>query len=171
MRSPQRQSRMRGFTLLEMTVVLTIVALLAGIAVPAVTGSVTKGKTSSLKTDLREVQAAVDRFSDTGDFPTVDKKLPTVALVKTQIKPEMLKAVNFSAVNSSGVGYVPFVLRAVPNHNTDTVVVPPANTLTLNLSEGTFTFDNSTGVAAVVYNAWSIDSLGFAHVLIESEKY
>jgi len=60
----------RGFTLLELLVVLFIVALLASLVAPAVTSGVQKSKEAALREDLRVMRKSIDDFySDTGAWP------------------------------------------------------------------------------------------------------
>ena len=62
--------RIRGFTLLELLFVLTIVALLAGIVAPTLTGSIARARESTLKEDLYVLRKAVDDYyADTGKYP------------------------------------------------------------------------------------------------------
>ena len=69
-------SRRRGFTLLELMVVLLILALLATIAAPRVTKYLTKAKTQSAKIQVDALGAAVEAFHlDVGRFPTQDEGL------------------------------------------------------------------------------------------------
>jgi len=69
-------ARHRGFTLLELMVVLLILALLATIAAPRVTRYLTKAKTQSAKIQVDALGAAVEAFHlDVGRFPTSDEGL------------------------------------------------------------------------------------------------
>jgi general secretion pathway protein G len=69
-------TRRRGFTLLELMVVLLILALLATIAAPRVTKYLTKAKTQSAKIQVDALGAAVEAFHlDVGRFPTQDEGL------------------------------------------------------------------------------------------------
>ena len=69
-------SRRRGFTLLELMVVLLILALLATIAAPRVTKYLGKAKTQSAKIQVDALSAAVDAFHlDVGRFPTQEEGL------------------------------------------------------------------------------------------------
>lgn len=61
----------RGFTLLELMVVLLILALLASIAAPRVTKYLRKAKTDTAKVQVSALAAAVDSFHlDTGRLPS-----------------------------------------------------------------------------------------------------
>jgi general secretion pathway protein G len=66
----------RGFTLLELMVVLLILALLASIAAPQVTKHLRKAKVETAKIQVEALGAAVDSFNiDTGRFPTTEESL------------------------------------------------------------------------------------------------
>ena len=61
----------RGFTLLELMVVLLILSLLASIAAPRVAKYLRKAKTDTAKIQVDALGAAVDSFNiDNGRFPT-----------------------------------------------------------------------------------------------------
>lgn len=63
--------RARGFTMIELLLVLTLIALLASIAVPVVTGSVLRAKESTLKESLYTLRKAIDdHYADTNSYPS-----------------------------------------------------------------------------------------------------
>lgn len=60
----------RGFTLVELLVVMTIIALLLSIVVPRYFHSVTKAEETVLKEDLHLMREALDKYhADTGSYP------------------------------------------------------------------------------------------------------
>ena len=62
-----------GFTLLELMIVLTIIAILVTIAIPMYTSVMLRTKESVLKANLRDLREAIDAF-------TADKKKAPQAL-------------------------------------------------------------------------------------------
>jgi general secretion pathway protein G len=60
----------KGFTLIEILVVMAIIALLLSIALPRYFGSVEKSKEVALKENLQVLRTGIDRFhTDKGRFP------------------------------------------------------------------------------------------------------
>ena len=65
-----RLPRQRGFTLLELIVVMTIVALLASIAAPRYFDSIDRARDRVLMHNLNVLRDAIDKFyTDTGAYP------------------------------------------------------------------------------------------------------
>jgi general secretion pathway protein G len=67
--------RQDGVTLLEMIVVITILLILMGAAVPVLKVSVRRQREVELRRDLWEMRAAIDRYKDATDKNMVQVKL------------------------------------------------------------------------------------------------
>lgn len=66
-----------GFTLLELLLVMTLLAILAGISAPVVSNSIRKSKEATLKEDLQVMRKVIDDYyTDVGHYP---KSLSTLA--------------------------------------------------------------------------------------------
>lgn len=64
------QLQRKGFTLLELLVVLLIIALLAGYVGPKLFGEVGKARTKTAASQMKSISSALDRYRlDTGKYP------------------------------------------------------------------------------------------------------
>jgi general secretion pathway protein G len=68
----------RGFTLIEMLIVIVVIAILAMIVIPRLLGAGRKAKESALKGDLQQLRNSIQQFeADCGDFPAAIGDLMT----------------------------------------------------------------------------------------------
>jgi general secretion pathway protein G len=73
----------RGFTLIELMVVMTVIALLISIAVPRYFNSVEKAKEATLKQSLSVMRVAIDKFyGDNDRYPSSIKELVTKKYIR-----------------------------------------------------------------------------------------
>lgn len=69
---PRTNIRRAAFTLVELLVVLVVLAVLAAIVLPRFVNSTARAKEARMKTDLRLIRGAVERFhNDTGAYPAL----------------------------------------------------------------------------------------------------
>jgi general secretion pathway protein G len=60
----------RGFTLIEMLIVIVVISILAMIVIPRLLGAGRKAKESALRGDLQQLRNSIQQFeADCGDFP------------------------------------------------------------------------------------------------------
>ena len=60
----------RGFTLIEMLIVIVVIAILALIVIPRLLGAGRKAREAALKGDLQQLRNAIQQFeADCGDYP------------------------------------------------------------------------------------------------------
>ena len=71
-----RARRSRGFTLIEIMVVIVIIGLLAAFIVPTVIGKVDEAKVAKAKGDIQALEAALSIFYlDNSKYPTTEQGL------------------------------------------------------------------------------------------------
>lgn len=71
---PPRQARSRGFTLLEILIVVAIIAILASVVVPKIIGRVDEAQISKVKTDVAALESALDLYRlDNFQYPSTDQ--------------------------------------------------------------------------------------------------
>jgi len=68
----------KGFTLIEMLIVIVVIAILALIVIPRLLGAGRKAKEAALKGDLHQLRNAIQQFeADCGDYPAAIDDLQT----------------------------------------------------------------------------------------------
>lgn len=71
-----RKNRNRGFTLIEVMVVVVILGILAAFIVPRIIGRPDEAKITKVKSDVQALQTALDLYRlDNGRYPTTEQGL------------------------------------------------------------------------------------------------
>lgn len=69
----------KGFTLIEIMVVLIIIGLLASIVVPRLMGRTDEAKKTKVEVQIRNIQSSLDLYKlDTGVYPTTEQGLASL---------------------------------------------------------------------------------------------
>lgn len=81
----------KGFTLIEILVVLVILSLIAAVVIPKFTGRVDEAKVDTTKLQLKEVKRALEMFKlDNGFYPSTEQGLKAL-VEKPTLQPEPKK--------------------------------------------------------------------------------
>ena len=80
----QHADGQRGFTLIEMMIVITIIGILASIAVPAMRTAPQRARESALKEDLFTLRSCLDQFhADRGRYPSTLDELVSMGYLRS----------------------------------------------------------------------------------------
>ena len=82
----ERKAPLRGFTLLELLVVMVIIGLLAGIVAPQYFAQLGKSNTKVAKAQIESFGQALDQYRlDVGAYPTTEQGLAALRLAPQQL--------------------------------------------------------------------------------------
>jgi general secretion pathway protein G len=88
-----KRAALRGFTLLELMIVIVIIGILAAAIIPNFSDSTSKAKISKAKADIRVLKSALDMYKlDNGNYPSIDQGLqalvqkPTIGKIPNNYK-------------------------------------------------------------------------------------
>jgi general secretion pathway protein G len=83
----QMVERRRGFTLIELMVVILILAILAALIVPRVVGRTSEAKVAKAQSDLATLSGLIQQFRlDTGRYPTTEEGLQALRVPPADVR-------------------------------------------------------------------------------------
>jgi prepilin-type N-terminal cleavage/methylation domain-containing protein len=188
----------KGFTLVELLVVMSILAVLAAIVFPTVTGVNTKARSTAQPTDIQQMQTGVDRFNadDTDGSPWPTKAslagaspgwsagaLPTAAYAGNGTKTvpytftvDSIAGVDFASaatVDGQSKTFVPDYVSK-PKHASDTITLASGDSQSFTINKFgitvTVALSNGTG-SQVSFDAWGIDKDGKVWIFVDRTSY
>ncbi|MCK8816853.1 type II secretion system GspH family protein [Natroniella sulfidigena] len=96
-----------GFTLVELMLVIVVLGVLAGVAVPRLTGVGDQAERSALEANARTVQNSIDMYHTmTGNWPGEEENKPTFGDLDDDMGIEMPSGLNFVYGNADDEDYV-----------------------------------------------------------------
>jgi general secretion pathway protein G len=117
---PPQPSRRRGFTLVELLLVLTILAILAGIVLPKFSGVSQKAQNTAAKTDISNFKTALSMFEmDMGYFPPAANGLQALVVKPSGAGSKWRKYLDVDKIPNDPWNN-PYVYENPGKHNPDT---------------------------------------------------
>lgn len=82
----------KGFTLVELIIVISVIAILIGIALPRLRGMIDEGNTAKAAAELRALQAAVESYyiHNSKTYPASGSATWQTALTASTTKPKLI---------------------------------------------------------------------------------
>ena len=128
----------KGFTLIELVVVIAILGILAGIAIPRFMDATATARGAKIVADLRTIDSAIMMYNaKTGKLPTGTGDLTTAA----------------------AAGFQLLASWPVPPTGTATITKNDGATSSMDITTTTYTLDTANGRAVLTLTSQNVDAI------------
>jgi general secretion pathway protein G len=115
-----RIRRNRGFTLVELMLVMLILAILAAVVVPRIAGHSEDAKKAAAKTDIANIDTSLDQFEvDCGRYPSGDEGLQALVTQPSNVQQGAWKGPYLKRGMPKDPWGNPYVYQSPGQHNKD----------------------------------------------------
>jgi prepilin-type N-terminal cleavage/methylation domain-containing protein len=162
------KNRFAAFTLIELLVVISIIAVLASLALPAITGALVKGQITQTMSNYRQLyitsqSASLDQTSAGGSNTGFPGEAGSIVAWSNTLVPAYLTAQSFqNLMQVKGLAANTFVWDGNPSSNSSAVMLTTANLTgtASNATVGNSAPYNLKGAAAVNASGQAISVVG-----------
>jgi general secretion pathway protein G len=133
----RRNGRDRGFTLIEIIIVFTLIGILVGMGLPQYQTAAKRAREAVLKEDLFQFRKLIDQyFQDKGKYP---------ASLQTLVEDKYLRSVPVDPLTKSATTWIEVRETAAPDEYT-----PPENMGVVDVRSGS----DAKALDGTLFNTW-----------------